>query len=59
MLSVFHSDRMMLIKLAVGKSKFVPKRRVWKLQQADLHDQFCETFNGEMNDTLGEQVDDI
>ena len=58
MLSAFHSDRMMLIKL-VGKSKFVPKRRVWKLQQADLHDQFCETFNGEMNDTLGEQVDDI
>ena len=49
----------MLIKLVVGKSKFVPKRRVWKLQQADLHDQFCETFNGEMNDTLGEQVDDI
>ena len=39
--------------------KFEPKRRVWKVQQADLRDKFCETFTGEMNDTSGEQVDDI
>ena len=39
--------------------KFVPKRRVWKLQQADFCDKFSETFTGEMNDIVGEQVDDI
>ena len=37
----------------------VPKRRVWKLQQADLRDKFCETFMGEMNDTKGKQLDNI
>ena len=40
-------------------NKFVPKRRVWKLQQADLRDKLCETFTGEMSDNSGEQVDDI
>ena len=39
--------------------KSVPKQCVWKLQQADLHDKYCETFTGEMNDTAGEQVDNI
>ena len=39
--------------------KFVPKRCVWKLQQADLHGKFCETFTGEINDTTGEQVEDV
>ena len=39
--------------------KFVPKRRIWRLPQADLRDKFCETFMGEMNDTSGQQVDDI
>ena len=39
--------------------KFVPKQCVWKLQQADLCDKFCETFTGEINDTSGEQVDNI
>ena len=28
-------------------------------QQADLWEKFCVTFNGEMNDTSGGQVDDI
>ena len=37
--------------------KFVPKRRLWKLQQADLPDKFYETFTGEMSDISGEQVD--
>ena len=35
------------------------KRRVWKLQQADLPDKFCETFTGEINYMAGKQVDDI
>ena len=39
--------------------KFVPKRRVWKLQQVDLRNEFCEPSTDEMNDTSGEQVDDI
>ena len=39
--------------------KLVPKRLVWKLQQADFRDKFCETFTGEMSDTAGEQVDDM
>ena len=39
--------------------KFVPKRRLWKLQQADLPDTFYETFTGEMNDISGEQVGNI
>ena len=38
---------------------FVPKRRVCKLQQADLHDKFCETLTSEINYTSCEQVDDI
>ena len=32
---------------------------VRNLYQADFRDKFCETFTGEMNDTSGEQVDDI
>ena len=36
----------------------VPNRRVWKPQQADLRDKFCETFKSEINDTSVEQVDD-
>ena len=39
--------------------KFIPKRRVSKLQQADLRDKFCKTFASEINDTSDEQVDDI
>ena len=39
--------------------KFVPKWRLWKLQQSDFCDKFCETFTGEIYDTSGEQVDDI
>ena len=39
--------------------KFVPKRRAWKSQQADLRDKFCETFIRETNDTSGNQVEDI
>ena len=39
--------------------KFVPKWCVWKLQQADLCDKFCETLTGKMNDTSGEQVNNI
>ena len=39
--------------------KFVPKSRLWKLQQSDICDKFCETFTGEIYDTSGEQVDNI
>ena len=39
--------------------KFVPKRCARKLQKAHFRDTFCEIFTGEMNDTAGEQVDDI
>ena len=39
--------------------KYVPKQRIWSLPQGDLRDKFCETFTGEMNDTSGQQVDDI
>ena len=39
--------------------KFVSKRCVRKLQQADFYDTLCEIFTDEMNDTAGEQVDDI
>ena len=39
--------------------KFVAKRRVWKLQEADLGDKLCETFTGEIHDTSGKQVDAI
>ena len=39
--------------------KFVPKQHVWKLQQADLCGKVCESFTGKMNDTFGEQVDNI
>ena len=39
--------------------KFVPKSRLWKLQQSDLCDTFCETFTGEIYDTSGEQVANI
>ena len=38
--------------------KFVPKSRVWSLQQPDLRDKFCEIFTGETNDISGEQVDE-
>ena len=39
--------------------RFVPKRRAWKLQQADVRDKFCESFTCEINHTSGEKVDDI
>ena len=39
--------------------KFVLKRRIWKLEQADLRNKFCEIFTGEMNDTAGEQLHNI
>ena len=39
--------------------KFVLKRRIWKLEQADLRNKFCEIFMGEMNDTAGEQLHNI
>ena len=39
----------------LGK-KFVPKQCIWK---PNLCDKFCETLTGEINDTLGEQVDNI
>ena len=39
--------------------KFVPKQHVWKLQQADLCNNFYETFTGKMNDMAGEQVEHI
>ena len=38
--------------------KFVSKRRVWKLQQADLCDKFVKLV-GEMSDTSSEQVGNI
>lgn len=38
---------------------FVPKQRAWKFPQADLCDEFCETFTGEIYDTSGEHADDI
>ena len=39
--------------------KCVPKQCVWKLGWTDLCDKFCETFTAEMNDTTGEQVDNL
>ena len=48
-----------IVKNADRCKQFILKRRVWKLQLADLRDKLCETFTGEMNDTSGEQVDNI
>ena len=33
-----------IVKSEDRYKKFVPKRHVWKLQQADFQDKFCQTF---------------
>ena len=40
-----------IVKSEDRYKKFVPKRCVSKLQQADLRDKFCKTFTSEINDT--------
>ena len=50
-------QELQIVKISVRNC--VPKWCVWKLQKADPRDKFCGTFMGKMNDTAGEQVDNI